>query len=246
MKIKEILGRIFALWGLLIFVITMLPAALAIWIIGLIKEPKRTEAFRRISKIWMTIFFALTGCRLKIRGKEYFNPAENYIILCNHNSYMDVPVSTPFIPGANKTIAKIEMASIPVFGLIYKRGSVLVDRKNKASRTESFKRMKEVLAMGIHMCIYPEGTRNRSADPLGPFHDGAFKIAVDTRRPILPALIFNTKKVLPPGKLFYFWPSQIEMHFLSPVIVHEADTVEELKERLHTLMNSYYTLHRFL
>ena len=65
----------------------------------------------------MRFFFFATGCRLKVFGKKNFKPGENYIVICNHNSLMDVPISTPFIPGANKTIAKVEMAKIPVFGL---------------------------------------------------------------------------------------------------------------------------------
>jgi len=97
----------------------MLPVALLMWIIGLIKEPKRTYIFRAISKIWMRLFFFATGFSLKVRGTKNFKRGEKYIVICNHNSLMDVPISTPFIPGANKTIAKAEMAKIPVFGLIY-------------------------------------------------------------------------------------------------------------------------------
>ena len=239
--IKEILAGIFAFWALVVFIMTMLPVALVMWIIGLIKEPKRTEIFRRISKGWMTIFFALTGCRLKIKGKENFKRRENYIVICNHNSFMDVPLTTPFIPKANKTIAKIEMARIPLFGLIYKRGSILVDRKNKTSRSDSYKKMKEVLDMGMHMCIYPEGTRNKTEQPLKEFHDGAFKLAIDTQKSLLPAIMFNTKKVLPPGKVFYFWPSKMELHFLPPVEIKPSDTVEDLKLTLFKLMSIYYT-----
>jgi len=69
---KDILGRIFALWAAIIFLITMLPVFIIMWVIGLIKEPKRTIVFRKISKVWMTIFFAVTGCRLKVQGKENF------------------------------------------------------------------------------------------------------------------------------------------------------------------------------
>ncbi|MEO6455841.1 MAG: lysophospholipid acyltransferase family protein [Ginsengibacter sp.] len=244
MKIlKEILGRVFALWALLIFIITMLPVAPAMWIIGLIKEPQRTEIFRKISRAWMNIFFAATGCSLKIKGIENFKQDENYIIICNHNSFMDVPISTPFIPGANKTIAKIEMARIPVFGLIYKRGAILVDRKDKASRADSFKKMRDVLAMGMHMCIYPEGTRNKTTEPLKAFHDGAFKLAVDTKKPLLPAVIFNTKRVLPTEKIFYFWPSKMELHFLQAVPINNSDLAEDLKLKLFTLMSSYYAAH---
>lgn len=191
----------------------------------------------------MRFFFFVTGCRLKILGTKNFKPGENYIVICNHNSLMDVPISTPFIPGTNKTIAKSEMANIPVFGLVYKRGAILVDRNDKNSRRDSFKKMKEVLNLGMHMCIYPEGTRNKTVMPLKEFHDGAFKLAVECETSILPALIFNTKKVLPPGKIFFFWPSKMELHFLPPVIINKSDQFEIVKQKLHTMMSEYYVAH---
>jgi 1-acyl-sn-glycerol-3-phosphate acyltransferase len=221
----------------------MLPVALFIWIIGIVKEPRRTHIFRITSRIWMQLFFFITGCSLKIIGKKNFQKGKNYIVVCNHNSLMDVPLTTPFIPGANKTIAKVEMAKIPIFGLIYKRGSILVDRTNKNSRRDSFKKMKEVLSLGMHMCIYPEGTRNKSQLPLKEFHDGAFKLATDCETEILPALIFNTKKVLPPGKKFYFWPGKMGLHFLPPVSVNKFDDPVELKQRLYKIMSEYYLVH---
>ena len=241
--LKEIAGRIFALWALLIFLITMLIVLPVMWIIGLIKEPKRTEVFRKITKIWMSIFFATTGCSLKVKGKQNFKKGENYIVISNHNSFMDVPITTPFIPGANRTIAKIELARIPLFGLIYKRGSVLVDRKDRDSRMGSFKKMKDVIDMGMHMCIYPEGTRNKTGEPLKSFHDGAFKLAVDTQKSILPAILFNTNKVLPTGKTFFLWPSKMEIHFLKPHAVNNTDNFENLKETMFALMGKYYTTH---
>ena len=240
---KNFFARIFAVWALIIFIITMVPVALLMWIIGLINEPKRTGIFRIISKIWMRFFFFVTGCSLKVRGTKNFKPGEHYIVICNHNSLMDVPLSTPFIPGANKTIAKAEMAKIPVFGLIYKRGSILVDRSNKNSRGDSYKKMKEVLNMGMHMCIYPEGTRNKTEMPLKEFHDGAFKLAIESGTKILPSLIFNTKKVLPPGKTFYYWPSKMEFHFLPPVAIKESDDFEIAKQKIHKMMSEYYVTH---
>ena len=241
---KNFFAKIFAVWAIIIFVITLIPVALLMWIIGIIREPKRTKIFRIISKIWMQFFFLTTGCSLKVVGKNNFKRGDKYIITCNHNSLMDVPVTTPFIPGANKTIAKAEMAKIPVFGLIYKRGSVLVDRNDKNSRRDSLKKMKNVLESGMHMCVYPEGTRNRSEFPLKEFHSGAFKLAVETGTSILPAVIFNTKKVLPPGKSFYYFPSHMEMHFLSPIPVNHDDDYEVLKEKVHEIMSEYYNAHR--
>jgi 1-acyl-sn-glycerol-3-phosphate acyltransferase len=244
--IRNIAGRLFAAWAMLLFVITMLPVTLLMWAIGMAKEPRRTDLFRRISLVWMKLFFLLTGCRIRLRGKENFNDKEKSIIICNHNSFMDVMVATPFIPGANKTIAKIEMSRLPLFGLIYKRGSILVDRKDKNSRRDSFAKMKGVLQGGMHMCIYPEGTRNKGSEPLKEFHDGAFKLAAETGRPILPAVLFNTRKVLPADKTFFFWPALVEMHFLPAYKLPEGESYEQAKQYLFRQMSEYYTKHKDL
>lgn len=240
--IKNILGRIFAIWGILMFVLSMLIVVLPIWIMGLWPEPKRSRLLQPVFMGWMKFFFTVTGVRRIFKGREQFDGDEAFIVVCNHNSLLDPPLSSPGIPEANKTIAKIEMAKIPLFGLIYKRGSVLVDRKSDESRKQSYVRMKEVLNMGLHMCIYPEGTRNKTQEPIARFHDGAFKLAVETQKRILPSLLFNTKKVLPPGKSFFFWPHKVEMHFLPPVDVKDK-TTQEVKEEVFNIMKEYYVQH---
>lgn len=237
--IKNILARIFAAWALLVFVVSMLLIYIPFLITGLWKEPRRTVLFIGLSRIWMKVFFTLSGVRRIFKGREHFKKGENYIVVCNHNTFMDVPLSSPGIPGGNKTIAKMEMAKIPLFGIMYQRGSVLVDRKSEESRKSSFARMKEVLAMGLHMCIYPEGTRNKTNEPLQRFHDGAFKLAVASGHSVLPAVIFYTKIVLPLHKTFYFWPHKVEMHFLEPVSPAGL-TVEQLKEKVFITMRDYY------
>jgi 1-acyl-sn-glycerol-3-phosphate acyltransferase len=217
----------------------MLVFVIPIFAAGLWKDPKRTIIFQHSSRIWMRVFFFLVGLRLSIKGKQHFKKGENYIVVSNHNSFMDVPLTTPFIPGANKTIAKIEMAKIPVFGFIYKTGSVLVDRKSEESRKASFGKMADVLRIGLHMCIYPEGTRNKTKEPLQPFHSGAFKLAIETGKSILPAVIFNTAKVLPVRKTFFFWPVKVKMHFQEAVPVNNQ-TAEQLKEKVFAVMKDYY------
>ena len=237
------MGRVWALWTLLVFALTILPVALVCWIIGWWPEPTSTKITHRVFVVWMYTFFFLSGIRRVYKGRQHFKKGQNYIVVCNHNSFMDVPLTSPGIPGPNKTIAKMEMSRIPIFGVVYKRGSVLVDRKSEESRKRSYLKMKEVLDMGLHMCIYPEGTRNKTAQPLQRFHDGAFRLAVDTQKPIIPALIFNTKKVLPQHKSFYVWPHKVEMHFLPPVFP-QAKTAQELKEEVFHIMYHYYEEHR--
>ena len=243
MKIlKNIFVLIWAVWGLVTFAFTLLFVVIPICITFLIKEPAGTEAFRILSQIWMRIYLFLIGCPLKVVGRKNFAKGENYIVVCNHNSLMDVPVTTPFVPGANKTIAKKSFAKTPLFGWIYTRGSVLVDRKSEESRRKSFEEMKLTLQQGLHMVIYPEGTRNRTNDPLKSFHDGAFKLATATNKQIIPTVIFNTRKVLPVNKAFYLWPHRLEMHFLPPVSPANS-TSRELKELVFRQMWDYYLQH---
>lgn len=244
-SIKNIFGRIWAAWGALVFVTTMLIFLIPFFLfIYFQKEPKKTKRFISYSRVWMDIFLGLVGCPLKIQGREYFKKDKTYIIVCNHNALIDVPVSSPGIPGGNKTIAKAEMAKIPLFGLIYKTGSILVDRKNEKSRRESFTKMKEVLDMGLHMCIYPEGTRNTSAEPIKPFHDGAFRLAVNNGNSIIPMIIFNSRKANPPEKGFFLWPVRLYMHFLPEIAVETDETVEHLKLRVFDLMKNYIIQHQ--
>jgi 1-acyl-sn-glycerol-3-phosphate acyltransferase len=241
--IRNILGRLFALWAAIVFISSLLVVLLPIWIISFQPEPKRTINIFKIFHVWMKFFFVLSGVKRIFKGKEHFRKGENYIVICNHNSFMDVPLSSPGIPGANKTIAKIEMSRIPLFGTIYKTGSVLVDRKSEQSRKSSYNRMKAVLEMGLHMCIYPEGTRNKSGQPLQRFHDGAFRLAVDTGKQVVPAVIFYTAKVLPPKKTFFFWPHRVEMHFLAP-ISPAGRSVDQIKQEAFEVMKNYYVENR--
>jgi 1-acyl-sn-glycerol-3-phosphate acyltransferase len=242
--VKEIFARLWAAWAAIVFITTML-----IFLIPFLlfcyykKDPAKTIRFTKWSKVWIDSFLLLVLSPLKIKGRENFKPGENYIVLCNHNSFMDVPITTPAIPGGNKTIAKIELSRIPLFGLLYKTGSILVDRKSDTSRKESFTKMKEVLNMGLHMCIYPEGTRNKTQQPLKSFHNGAFRLALDTKKSMIPAVIFNTRKVLPADKTFYAIPHRVEIHFLEPVMVEQTDTVDSLRERVFKIMSAYYLQH---
>ena len=242
---KNIFGRIWAAWGALIFILTMLLFLIPFFLfIYFQKDPKKTHRFIRYSRTWMDIYLVLIGCPLKIKGLEYFKKGDTYIVVCNHNALIDVPVSSPGIPGGNKTIAKAEMAKIPLFGLIYQTGSILVDRKNEKSRRDSFIKMREVLDMGLHMCIYPEGTRNTSTEPIKPFHDGAFRLAITSGKSIIPMIIFNSRKANPPDKSFFLLPVKLYMHFLPEVEVKPDEEVGELKARVFGVMKNYIVQHQ--
>lgn len=167
------------------------------------------------------------------------------MVTMNHNTLADVPVSSPGIPGPNRTLAKVEMAKIPIFGYIYQSGSILVTRQDAQSRKESVPLMVEALEKGLHLCLFPEGTRNKTDQPLARFYDGAFKVAIQAQKPIIPGVIFGTKHILDPDKKIWGWPHKIQLHFLPEISTEgmiAADT-ERLKQLVFETMKKHYVSH---
>lgn len=239
---KRIAGHIYFFTGMLLFVVTMLlmvtiPAAIAL----LFKEPRRAKIVHPAYKIWMNFLLPLVLCPVRRKGKENFKKGANYVVVVNHRALVDIPVSMPWIPGPNKTLAKVELARIPIFGIVYRAGSILVDRKDDRSRKESFTKMQETLKMGLHLCLYPEGTRNKTDQPLRPFYDGAFITAIRAQKPIIPALLIGTKDILPNKPKFWAWPRPIDYHFLEPIPTKGLSMSDRhaLKEKVYSVMEQY-------
>lgn len=238
--IKNIFGKFWALWGLVSFMLSFLIIFLPSMGAYLFKDFKKGQAyFIGVSKIWMDTWLLLIGCPLVVRGREVFKKNEQYIVVFNHNALLDVPLSAPHVPGPNKTIAKASFTKVPIFGWFYRRGSVLVNRNDDRSRVKSFEEMKNTLQSGMHMCIYPEGTRNRTDQPLKQFYEGAFKLAIDTQKEIIPCVISGTKKAMPIRKGFFLWPTKLQMDFLPPVSPLGMDS-KTLRDKVFTIMTEHY------
>ncbi len=236
----NIFGRVWSLWGLISFILTFLLIFLPSMGAYLFKDYRKgQDYFIAVSRVWMWTWLRLIGCPVKVTGREFFKPGETYVIVYNHNALLDVPLSAPFVPGGNKTIAKASFAKVPIFGWFYKRGSILVDRNDDKSRVKSFEEMKRSLKAGMHMCIYPEGTRNRTNQPLKKFYDGAFKLSVDSQNEMIPCVISGTKKAMPIHKTFFLWPTALQMDFLPPISPAGIDA-KELKEKVFQTMTTHY------
>ncbi|PUZ21771.1 1-acyl-sn-glycerol-3-phosphate acyltransferase [Chitinophaga parva] len=239
--VRKILGRLYAFYFLLYFVVLMLILLIPLYCCWLFREPTRTRGFITLGRIWMFLFMPLVGCPIRRRGTEHFQPGQTYVIACNHNSFADILVATSMTPGINKTLAKKSMGSIPIFGPIYRLGAILVDRQDEESRRQSYIKMKTTLDLGIHMLLYPEGTRNRTTEPLKPFYDGAFSLAIDSQVPIVPAILFNTRKIIPAGG-FYAEPHKVTFDFLPPIDTKgmTRDDIPALKEKVFNIMRDHY------
>ncbi len=217
----------------------MVPVALIVFLQKqLVSENKFPAALHKTFRIWMGIFMPLIFCPVRHYGRDKFVKGKNYVVVVNHNSFIDIPVSAPGIPVPSVTLAKVEISKFPFFGYIYKQGTILLDRKDRKSRYESFAKMKQVLQEGLNLCLYPEGTRNKSNELLGKFKDGAFKVAVEGKTDVMVGVILGTKHILHPTKKMFAWPHKIEFHFLGEESVenYEATEISILRERVRNRM----------
>jgi len=127
---------------------------------------------------------------------------------------------------------------MPVFGYVVKKLYITVDRKKRNDRAVSFDKMKHsLLQESISVILFPEGTRNRSQEPLLNFKDGAFRLAIETQLPIAVLTIFNTVDFLPidafamkPGTVRAVWDEPIETKGLT------IQDIPMLKEKVRNIL----------
>lgn len=141
----------------------------------------------------------LAGVKVEIRGLEKLDRRNTYIFMSNHVSNLDPPVIIPRLPGRTSVLVKKELFRIPILGPAMRLGSLVpVDRSNREAAIASVQAGVEVLKTGIHMTVFPEGTRSPDGKLL-PFKKGPFYLATDSGTPIVPVTITGTEKLMPKG-----------------------------------------------
>ncbi len=142
------------------------------------------------------------GIRILLEGSENIAPGVQYIFLSNHVSNLDAPVLLPLIPGMTSVFMKRELMNIPLLGTAMRLGKyVPVSRGNSREEAErSGEAAADALNSGLHITVFPEGTRSPDGSLL-PFKKGAFFLAEATGAPIIPVVITGTERMMPKGTL---------------------------------------------
>ncbi|WP_395801947.1 lysophospholipid acyltransferase family protein [Daejeonella sp.] len=237
--LKKIIAVLFIGYSLSIFILAMLIVMPFILIISLLFKHKQAQDIIFIFlKVWAGIFSVLCFFPIRSRGYKLHNPDKAYIYVSNHNSYLDAIAVVLSISGSVKPLGKIEMVKTPLFGMIYKRVVVLIDRKDKESRARSVEELKTDLARGQSILIFPEGTMNKTESNLADFYDGAFRLAIETQTDIAPMVILNARNLLPRANPLHVKAGLTTCVFDEPVQVMglEAEDLEDLKAKVRKRM----------
>lgn len=193
----------------------------------------------RICMLWADWWMSLTFMRHQNIYEQRHDASKSYIFIANHISYIDAVILVKAIRQHFRPLGKIEVSRIPVFGFIYRNAIVTVDRSDPKNRADSVNRLKALLRKGISVFVFPEGTFNMSHLPLGPFYDGAFRIAIETQTPIKPILFLDGYNRMPYKHSFTLSPGISRAVYLEEISVegYSLEQIGELKQKVHTLMS---------
>lgn len=197
---KYIFSTLYKVWVFLVFTVFMIILLPGIIIPFLLGQRFGWISYKFLA-LWSWIFSKLNVILYTTIGRENIEKGKSYIYVSNHTSFLDIPGITMAIPGQFRPLAKKELLKIPIFGWIASTAAIIVDRSSGQSRKESMERLKKIVDMGISPLIFAEGTQNRTKELLQPFKDGAFRIAIDTQKPILPIVVVGAGPLMPPGTI---------------------------------------------
>jgi 1-acyl-sn-glycerol-3-phosphate acyltransferase len=142
---------------------------------------------------------------------------KRYIIMSNHRSHYDIPLTILSLPASIRMLTKKELFRIPLWGRGMAAGEFIsIDRNNIEQAKQDLKKAREKMEDGIVLWVAPEGTRSRTGR-MGPFKKGGFILAIEADAQIIPVGIRGSEKVLRPKTWEFFLDQKVDVHIGKPI-----------------------------
>ena len=194
-KLSFIARRIWAIWfflsGFLSFLILY-----PLFALFLSKEKWFIYAWK-LKTVWAHWILFSTGIRYKITFEEPIEKSKSYVICPNHTSYLDIVMTNIAFPNYFHFMGKAELLKVPLFRIFFKRMNITVNRNSIRDSHKAYERARMDLEKGISIAIFPEATIPNCSPMLGPFKNGAFKLAIDQQVPLVPITFLDSWYLFP-------------------------------------------------
>jgi 1-acyl-sn-glycerol-3-phosphate acyltransferase len=184
---------------------------------------------------------------------------KNYLIVCNHMSYLDILCLSVVHPSI--FVTSVDMGEVPFLGTIAELGgSIFIERRHRGQVDRDLTVMADTLKAGFDVLIYPEGTSTNGETVL-PFKKSLLMSAVQAGVDILPMTVkyveINGEPFSPKNRDTVCWYGdmpfaphllgllkvdsvKVKIEFLDPIKVTPESTRNELAEKAHAAILANY------
>jgi 1-acyl-sn-glycerol-3-phosphate acyltransferase len=240
----KILRRVYSTYCLLVFAGLFL-ILLPLFFIFIQREKWHYFAYK-LNYIWASTFYFLCGFPVEQVFPEKWDKSKQYIICPNHTSFLDITL-LGLTPLYFVFVGKSSISKVPLFGYMYRKLHITVNRNNLKSKYETLRRSLQAIDNGKSLVIFPEGGIFTENPPeMARFKDGPFRIAIEKQIPVIPVTIPYNWYILPDdGKMLVHWrKAKIIYHEPIPTQGMELDDVDKLKDRVYNIINSELITHQ--
>jgi 1-acyl-sn-glycerol-3-phosphate acyltransferase len=191
-----------------------------------------------INRWWAKLMFTFIFIPYQIENRGKLDPKKQYIFCPNHFSYLDIP-TVGMGPHNTIFVGKSEMAKVPLFGFMYGKLHITVDRSKLKGRYALLEKSLQAIDQGKSLVIFPEGGIITEKDPvLAKFKDGPFRVAIEKQIPIVPVTIPFNWIILPPDEFLLRWhPLKVIFHEPIDTSSYTVRDVDALKERVYRIID---------
>lgn len=208
-------------------------------LIFIIYDDKYYKTFFKVAIAWGKTIVFVMGFKPVVEYEQKILPDKNYMFIANHASLIDVMLMLSVMKNPAVFVGKKELAKLPVFGYVFRKTSIYVDRSSEKSRKEVYVRAQKKLDLGLSICIFPEGLVPDESVTLAPFKNGAFRMAIEHQIPIVPMTFYDVKKRFS-WTFFSGWPGKlrVKVHPFLETKGLTIDNMETLKEKTYNLIHN--------
>lgn len=219
----------------------LFPIAVIIWLLTVLFD-KNLKALHQFSCFWASSYlFTSPFWNVKIIDRHKIKSNETYVMVCNHQSMLDIIVLYRLFKHF-KWVSKKELFRIPIVGWNMTLNRYIpVDRGNKATHLTMLKQCEDNLHQGSSIMIFPEGTRSSDGE-IHNFKEGAFKIALKANASILPIVLDGTSDLLPKHGFIFRKKNTIQVKVLDPIPYSTFNglSAKELSEKIKGIMETNF------
>lgn len=233
----RILTFFYTLWAAFWFVFLFMLLFPFFWLF--LQKPEWKPKAHYLNRLWGKMFFPIAGIPIKVQYEFEPDLSKTYVFCANHFSYVDIAAMGMIIKNYFAFVGKSSIKGVPLFGYMFAKLHIQVDRNDKNSRTTSMNRSLKALQSGRSVMIFPEGgiwSKNIPKMSL-PLKDGGFAMAIKQQIPVVPISLLNNYKIIH-DEDFAVYPQTIRAIVHQPIetVGMTNANIEELKMKFYEVV----------